>query len=98
MDKVHFLQFPNHGKTIGYKVEEVGKELRVYAAVSFTSPHDQFNRRIGRSIVEGRLNCNRQQKHTHTFMVNGEMPTNFEEWRVLEDQVIETVNGTSREQ
>ena len=46
---------PKGGATIGYTVEENGESDKVLYVLAKCSPKDHFCKRIGRSIVEGRI-------------------------------------------
>lgn len=88
---IKYLHRPNVGLTIGYEAEQLEDRIRVKAAYSIVSQKDKFNRAIGRSVVTGRLKCDRANKHFphHTeFYLSGKLPTTGDKWRDFEAAVI----------
>lgn len=88
---VKFVHDRDNGVTFGYVVEQLADRLKVYAAVSVCSERDNFNRKIGREVVTGRLNCarlNAHYPHHEEFFLSGKLPESGEQWRYFEDAVI----------
>lgn len=96
-NKVHILQFPDKRATIGYKISpQSDGTLRIDAALARVNPKDQYNRKIGRSIVTGRLSCDRlsnKAKLVDNLMIQDKMPVTFAEWRALEIKIAERILG-----
>lgn len=88
---VKYIHRPDHGLTVGYEAEQLEDRIRVKSAYSIVSQKDKFNRAIGRSVVTGRLKCDRANKHFphHTeFYLSGKLPTTGDKWREFEAAVI----------
>ena len=88
---VKYIHKPNHGLTIGYIAEQLEDRIKVRSAYSIVSQRDHFNRAIGRSVVTGRLQCdraNRNYPHHHEFFLSGKLPTSGAQWRDFEAAVI----------
>jgi len=88
---VKYIHRPDNGLTIGYIAEQLEDRIKVRSAYSIVSQRDHFNRAIGRSVVTGRLQCdrdNRNYPHHHEFFLSGKLPTTGEKWREFEAAVI----------
>ena len=88
---VKYIHKPNHRLTIGYIAEQLEDRIKVRSAYSIVSQRDHFNRAIGRSVVTGRLQCDRANRnfpHHHEFFLSGKLPTTGEKWRAFEAAVI----------
>lgn len=88
---IKYVHRPDHGLTVGYEAEQLEDRIRVKSAYSIVSQKDKFNRAIGRSVVTGRLKCDRANKHFphHTeFYLSGKLPTTGDKWREFEAAVI----------
>ena len=88
---VKYIHKPNHGLTIGYIAEQLEDRIKVRSAYSIVSQRDHFNRAIGRSVVTGRLQCDRANRnfpHHHEFFLSGKLPTSGAQWRDFEAAVI----------
>ena len=88
---VKYIHKPNHGLTIGYIAEQLEDRIKVRSAYSIVSQRDHFNRAIGRSVVTGRLQCDRDNRnfpHHHEFFLSGKLPTTGTQWRDFEAAVI----------
>lgn len=94
---LHFNQpdkFPFHG-TIGFRIAPQGEgRTQVTAAVACVSPRDQFCRRIGRQVVRGRMECDRDDiKHVEEFVLPVPVPQTKDQMRDVERMVVERVTG-----
>ena len=88
---VKYIHRPDHGLTIGYIAEQLEDRIKVCSAYSIVSQRDHFNRAIGRSVVTGRLQCDRANRnfpHHHEFFLSGKLPTTGAQWRDFEAAVI----------
>jgi len=99
--EVSFVHNRDDGWTVGYVAaphEDSPGRIRVKAAASFCNFRDKFSKKIGRAIVTGRLNCNRDNKvHNTEFFLSGTMPTTGDKWREFEKAVVaETMEAYSQ--
>lgn len=68
---VKFSHDPDFGLTVGYQVDP--KNQTINYAFSYTHAHDQYNHKMGRTIVQGRLlkggkrSNGKDRSHTITF-------------------------------
>ena len=88
---VKYIHKPNYGLTIGYIAEQLEDRIKVRSAYSIVSQRDHFSRAIGRSVVTGRLQCDRANRnfpHHHEFFLSGKLPTSGAQWRDFEAAVI----------
>ena len=88
---VKYIHKPNHGLTIGYIAEQLEDRIKVRSAYSIVYQRDHFSRAIGRSVVTGRLQCDRANRnfpHHHEFFLSGKLPTSGAQWRDFEAAVI----------
>lgn len=90
-DNIKFIHRTEHGLTIAYKTEQLPDRIKVKSAYSIVSHKDHFNRKIGRAVTAGRLNCtrvNRNFPHHTEFFLSGKLPTSGDKWREFESAVI----------
>lgn len=87
---VKFMHNKEAGYTVGYIAQEKGDRIRVKAAASWCNYKDQFNRKIGRAVVTGRLNCDRDNGKLHNveFFLSGKLPTSGDMWRQFERAIL----------
>ena len=89
-EDVSFVHNKDEAWTVGYVAEQRKDRIAVRAAASFCNYKDKFNRKIGRQIVTGRLNCDRDNGRLHhvEFFLSGKMPTTGDMWRQFERAVV----------
>lgn len=88
--QVSFIHNKDDGYTIGYVASPRNDRIHVKAAASWCNYRDKFNRKIGRAVVTGRLNCSRDNGKLHNveFFLSGKMPTSGDMWRMFERAIV----------
>lgn len=88
--QIRYKHFPEDRYSIGYTVQQYQEDpsvLLVRVAEAVCGPHDNFNHRIARDIISGRLNCRRDNvPHVVEFEYLEDEPTTSEEWEALEKE------------
>lgn len=102
-DRVHLIHNREQRFTLGYQilkpVEGIGTMIRV--AEALVSPLDNFNRKIGRAVAEGRLKkaaeTGRDINHVYELIIEGDFPTTGEQWRAFDAHIVRAM-GLSHEE